>query len=311
MDIRTLAFRAPEGKPLLWKRPVCDCHWFYQFYLCGCPDQTTPGEGGRTEHQLSYAGCPIWHMPKVEQAVQLRNGFRHNPNPPVRLEPSILPFPCYRHLMESRAFLSPAELHAARKRLMDPRWNPAGAARVNGNIRKLQLFQQEGRTWEAKKRVREEEDDGLPPPPPRRRRMQPQRPILNPPSTQPPVRSRNHYTTLTWLLDEQSTDLWHLDGYRSHLPPLKDRQTKEEAEKTKKKREKDRLVLDASYDGPTHTGYFGGAYKIDAEVLHQARIANWHPPGGQSGLDLARAVGDLWAGWVARGGWWLGGRLTM
>ena len=524
MNIRTEPFRRPGKAPLLWNRTVCDCHWYYQFYLCGCPDRATPIGNGRTRHEPCYQGCEVWYKPLWEQVIKLSSGFRHNPNPPLRPEPSVLPFPCYRHLMESRIFLSAEELHTMRNRLMDPEWNPVRAARLNKNHKMLRRFQEQSSSWEDKKRVREEEDDGLPPPPPLRRRvLQPEteeviqlQPMLGdlmvglrrapddhhyidppapnaalvsppyswqipsgqvafptldgprifllpdgsdqdenwsqdsrsqnslgrsppppyvgppaytrspprpPPPTLPqgspppyretpyaastqqtardtsglspaaPHRSRGHFSSLTWLLEEQSIDLWRQDGYHWHSAPLKreDAITTSKQQRDKKKKQgttiptstlpplptrtlpplptstlpplptnltpttarktnpnavapEPPLVLDPAYDGPTHTGYFGGAYRTDSEVLHWARAVSWQRLAGADGLAWARRVGEAWAagGGLAQqggevlgqdllgqqrgqqqgqqqgqllggggGGWWLGGRFHM
>ncbi|KAK3290120.1 uncharacterized protein B0H64DRAFT_453040, partial [Chaetomium fimeti] len=481
MDIRTEPFRRPGKAPLLWNRTVCDCHWFYQFYLCGCPDRVTPIGNGRTRHEPCYQGCEVWYKPKWEQVINLTTGFRHNPNPPLRPEPSVLPFPCHRHLMESRIFLSAEELHTMRNRLMDPMWNP-----------------EQSSSWEDKKRAREEEDDGLLPPPPLRRRIlrpeaeeviqlqprlgdlvlelrctpddhhyidppapnagltpspryswqipsgqsafpipngrrvlltpsgpeqddnrsqqnsrqrSPPPPYIAPPAytrsppgpppalaapqelpppyvditpaapprasarnTSGPRRSRNHFSSLTWLLEEQAIDLWRQDGYHWHSAPVKREAITTTRKQQKKKKnqpssttlthtltnpnpspssppslpalpalaalateadpnpaadpEAAELIRDVLYDGPTHTGYFGGAYRTDPEVLHQARAVSWQRAGGAAGLAWARRVGEAWAASLlpppqgqgqgqgqfqggGGGGWWLGGRFSM
>ncbi|EAQ92137.1 hypothetical protein CHGG_00372 [Chaetomium globosum CBS 148.51] len=451
MDIRTEPFRRPGKAPLLWNRTVCDCHWYYQFYLCGCPDRATPIGNGRTRHEPCYQGCEVWYKPKWEQIIKLSSGFRHNPNPPLRPEPSVLPFPCHRHLMESRVFLSAEELHTMRNRLMDPMWNPVRSS-----------------TWEDKKRVREEEDDGLPPPPPLRRRIlqpeaeeiiqlqpmigglmlalrqtpndhhyidpptsstafpsplsypwhfpsgqsafldpdgprtfavpdesdeestqsrrslarSPPPPYVGPPaytrnpprpapppapprespppyietpssssaspqrSTQdaseprqnhPPRRSRNHFSSLTWLLEEQAIDLWRQDGYHWHSAPVKRERATPTTTTTKTPQTNNHnphpnlsatapLIRDVTYDGPTHTGYFHGAYRTDPAMLHQARAVSWQRAAGEEGLAWARRVGEACAeggvvlgggngsggGNGGNGGWWLlGARFHM
>ncbi|KAH6649574.1 hypothetical protein F5144DRAFT_588254 [Chaetomium tenue] len=476
MDIRTEPFRRPGKAPLLWNRTVCDCHWYYQFYLCGCPDRATPIGNGRTRHEPCYQGCEVWYKPKWEQVIKLSSGFRHNPNPPLRPEPSVLPFPCHRHLMESRVFLSAEELHTMRNRLMDPMWNPVRAARLNKNQKRLRRFQEQSSTWEDKKRVREEEDDGLPPPPPLRRRIlqpeaeeiiqlqpmigglmlalrqtpndhhyidapapstaftsplsypwhfpsgfpdpdgprtfavpdesdeestqsrrslarSPPPPYVGPPaytrspprpappatpprespppymeaassssastspqrSTQdpseaspnhPPRRPQNHFSSLTWLLQEQAIDLWRQDGYHWHTAPVKRERatpTTTTTTTTTKPSQPHKpnpnpnpnltppapLNRDATYDGPTHTGYFNGAYRTDPAVLHQARAVSWQRAAGEEGLAWARRVGEACAegvflpggggggsggggGGNGNGGWWLlGGRFHM
>ncbi|KAH6844821.1 hypothetical protein B0I37DRAFT_406456 [Chaetomium sp. MPI-CAGE-AT-0009] len=425
MNIRTEPFRRPGKAPLLWNRTVCDCHWYYQFYLCGCPDRVTPIGNGRTRHEPCYQGCEVWYKPKWEQVINLTTGFRHNPNPPLRPEPSVLPFPCHRHLMESRIFLLPEELHTMRNRLMDPVWNPVRAARLNKNHKMLRRFQEQGSSWEDKKRMREEEDDRLLPPPPLRRRIlrpeaeeviqlqprlrdlvlelrrtpddhhyidppapnaaltspppyswqnqqdshqrsrsppppyiappaytrsPPRRPLaLTPPRESPPPyadvtaaappaasarktsgrrRSRSHFSSLTWLLEEQAIDLWRQDGYRWHSAPVKREATTTTTTTTRKQQKNNNkknkkqgasttnpsspplskaepepepeeqaspLVRDPVYDGPTHTGYFAGAYRTDPEVLHQARAVSWQRAGGAAGLAWARRVGEAWA----------------
>ncbi|KAL2172282.1 hypothetical protein VTG60DRAFT_6660 [Thermothelomyces hinnuleus] len=223
-------FPPPPNAPFLWDRPVCDCHYYYQYYLCGCPDRYVATAGGRLKHIPSRQGCAIWYKPFIERLVHHNAGFRHNPNLPTRPDPSVLPFPCYRHLMESRIFLSPDELQPGRRTPHD------------------------------------------------------------------------HFSSLTWLLEEHSVDLWRQDGYYSRCPPP--------------------LPHDVRYDGPTHTGYFAGAYRTDPEVLHQARVASWGREFDELGVWWARRVKELWAEFVegsglgAGGGgigagFWMGGKLNM
>ncbi|KAL2179495.1 uncharacterized protein P884DRAFT_320393, partial [Thermothelomyces heterothallicus CBS 202.75] len=450
-------FPPPPNAPFLWARPVCDCHYYYQYYLCGCPDRYVATAGGRLKHIPSRQGCAFWYKPFIERLVQHNAGFRHNPNPPTRPDPSVLPFPCYRHLMESRIFLSPDELRAWRRRLSDPRWNPVSAARLNHNMSQLQKFQKESRLSQkqrgARKRARAgEEDDRLILPLPRKRKVLPPKskesrallmlsralitqhreldlyklppgdmrayacqqrahkgdrksPRDPEPSVQGIIRDTNlqaaelyrryfntfhgatheelsdawrklhnlqrilscdphsslplspvtlaqeletreagqakeaeteahspttrgcspmqalrllpqldpepepgrriphdHFNSLTWLLEEHSVDLWRQDGCYSRCPRP--------------------LPPDVRYDGPTHTGYFAGAYRTDPEVLHQARVASWGREFGELGVWWARRVKELWAEFVegsshdaggggVGAGFWMGGKLNM
>ncbi|KAK4146654.1 uncharacterized protein C8A04DRAFT_25574 [Dichotomopilus funicola] len=143
----------PPLQPLpFWQRAVCDCHYFYQFFLCGCPDHpfdptTTTGTNPNntnphlpSTHTPNFRPCAIAQAPKIDQLRHLLTGFRHNRTPPIRREPSILPFPCFRHLQEARQYLPPAALRGARKRLLDPKWNPVGVRRLNENYRGMVRF---------------------------------------------------------------------------------------------------------------------------------------------------------------------------
>jgi hypothetical protein len=408
------------------------------------------------------------YEPPWKQRMREKDGFQHNPNPPIWDDPSVLPFPCYRHLMEARVLLPPDTLRERRKRLMDPKWNPRSAARLNRNRRMMQQFMDEGSTWEVMKRIREEEDEASRPPPKVRRtrpetddvaesrrrlkeleleaerrdrerrgiphplgnfarrlekvttglslrsppahpsppaspsssdssspprsptfsaatspptspsslgssspppsptaktlfpprskarpiethpltliclstlslkgRLCPPPPAPSPPtnlSTDPPTAkfnpeptttnsnstlnpdslqvtplrrneskttpsTRDNYTSLTWLLEEQDIDLYALDGYQSHCPPP-----------PLERNRKDGIARYPQFDGYTHHWYHNGAYKLDEQVLFQARVANWRALGGgeEKVWEVARRVGEWFAreggnGWVGRG----------
>ncbi|KAK4150990.1 hypothetical protein C8A00DRAFT_17549 [Chaetomidium leptoderma] len=289
-------FPSPTTAPFLWHRPVCDCHFYYQYYLCGCPDRTAPMDAGHSCHVPCFQGCPMRYKPLWEQEMHHGYGFQHNPNPPTSSDPSVLPFPCYRHAVESCILLPPSALRNTRNRLMDPQWNPFSIQRKNRNMHMLQRFKDQGRSWEGKKRVREEEGDESSRRPPRKRRSKPETLELAHSSSS----SRNHFATLDWLLEEQSIDLWAQDGYRSRCPPPLAPREQQQQESG------DGMVRDVVFDGNTHRGYHGGAYKLDHDVLHQARVANWSWLGDREG-KLARAVGE----WFRAGGGWWGRGLSM
>lgn len=102
----------------------------------------------------------MYYKPAWEVLQHYHHGeFRHNPNPPVSNVFRVLPFPCYRHLMEARIFLPSKAFRNTRQRLMDPRWNPLVAARINTKRHQLRRFQDQGCNWESRKRLREVDDD--------------------------------------------------------------------------------------------------------------------------------------------------------
>ncbi|AEO67679.1 uncharacterized protein THITE_2129533 [Thermothielavioides terrestris NRRL 8126] len=148
------------GVPFLWEQYRCDCYKYFQFYLCGCPDLTIAKSGRPPEHQPSIRRCAMWYKPEWEQRQAASYRFEHKPDWDLPFkEPQVLPFPCYHHWNQSRIFLDPSALGDLGRRLDNPATNPPRAARWNRNIRALQHFQEQGRTWELKKRVREVLDD--------------------------------------------------------------------------------------------------------------------------------------------------------
>ncbi|KAK4240723.1 hypothetical protein C8A03DRAFT_41740 [Achaetomium macrosporum] len=302
------AFPVPPNASLLWERPACKCFRFRQFYLCGCPDRILP-RGRHAEHALSLFRCEMWYQPACLQEMARRAGFRHKRNPPITKEPHVLPFPCYRHLMESRVYLPPSELRRRRRVVVDPKRNRAIAESRNRPIRTLQEFQKESSDWETRKRLREENDDSAQPPQRKRKAPRSSSPPAPPSQPQLPTASRappydpslwrihttpkttpHHFSSLNWLLEEQSVDLWALDGYRSRCPLLP----------PPKEKRKDGLVTHHHFDGNTHTGYSRGAYKMDSDVLSEGWM-RWDPDGSQ-GKWARVIVGD----WFGKGGWSLG-----
>ncbi|KAL2024735.1 hypothetical protein VTK56DRAFT_5556 [Thermocarpiscus australiensis] len=155
-------FPTPANAPFIWQRPVCNCYYFYQFYLCGCPDRTVSRGSERSRHIPSFQGCDLYYKPKWEVDMQERYGFRHNANPAIINEIRILPFACYHHLIESRVYLPVAALQKTRRPLNDPKWNPVSAARANKNRHVIQRLREEGCCWESRKRWREEDQADYP-----------------------------------------------------------------------------------------------------------------------------------------------------
>ncbi|KAG7284196.1 hypothetical protein NEMBOFW57_010559 [Staphylotrichum longicolle] len=235
-----------HNAPFIWQRPVCGCHFYYQYYLCGCPDQTA-SDG---THTPSFRPCELRLAPQWQQDMHARYGWEHKANPPTSTEPSVLPFPCYRHLMESRVFLPPEKLREMRTRLMDPKWNPLSAARLNNNTHSLQRFQEDHMSQEYAKRLRDQDNDPTADEPPRKRYK-----------PEPANVGQARRTLAALSLKQQATDLWALDGYRHRHPAP--RPPREE-----------NGVRFPVYDGDTR-GYHGGAYKMDLEMLRMARVANW------------------------------------
>ncbi|KAK4124117.1 hypothetical protein N657DRAFT_377112 [Parathielavia appendiculata] len=78
--------------------------------------------------------------------------------------------------------------------------------------------------------------------------------------------SRDHFKSLSWLLEEQDVDLYALYGYQWRScpppPPLE-------------RHRGDGTARYPVFDGYTHRGHHHGAYKLDEQVLCQARVANW------------------------------------
>ncbi|KAL2115108.1 hypothetical protein VTJ04DRAFT_10771 [Mycothermus thermophilus] len=149
-----------QPPPFAWEMPTCTCHYYYQYYLCGCPDQTRPSNNSNNNNQPgvhipSLKRCDLYHQPFVVRLKYFLQGFRHNPNPPLRYEPSVLPFPCFKHTMDARVYLPPEALALERQRLLDPIANPVSAKRHNENTRKMKRFLDNGRTWEYLKRKRD------------------------------------------------------------------------------------------------------------------------------------------------------------
>ncbi|KAK4099852.1 hypothetical protein N658DRAFT_559980 [Parathielavia hyrcaniae] len=359
-----MAFPPHHQPPLPWERAACDCHYYYQFYLCGCPDLVARTNTSRVAHILSFQKCYIHYEPPWKQRVREKLGFFHNPSPPIADDPSVLPFPCHRHLMEARVFLPPSTLREQRQRLIDPRWNPLSAARLNRNRSAMRRFQDEGRAWETAKRMREEDDEtaAAAQPPLKVRRSGPEgddiaalrrrlgvlekqglvrdeqrrritpiefaedtfdeepssssshytkltapppKPEPNPPPFQPnkttsPTNNTtttknshssipNHFDSLTWLLEEQDIDLSALDGYQWRCrPSCNDPPCP-----------LDDVGMEVTrrypvFDGYTHRGYHGGAYRRDEQVLCQTRVANWQArgAGAERAWWWARVVGE-------------------
>ncbi|KAL1838182.1 hypothetical protein VTJ49DRAFT_2963 [Mycothermus thermophilus] len=388
-------FGTRNPRPFAWELPTCNCHYYYQYYVCGCPDQTRPNTD---VHIPSFKRCDLSYQPFLVRLKYWIQGFQHNPNPPLRNEVSVLPFPCFKHMMEARVFLSPEALALERQRLLDPRANPVSAARHNANTVKMRQFQDECRTWEFLKRKRDalekeeedekrtKDDDETSQPPPRKRRVLPdtavkastkkpvtrqlqattfadlvelvepssrKRQAINTPppilksSTQPQrpsprktvrfsdphtssssssssssttttTHKPNHYSTLTWLLEEPpfppSPSLSHLSSYHHHPPtnPLEHLQQiltrytppdPNQNQHTTSPPDISTTILPTHgpaavprvvYDGHTHRGYHGGAYKLDGEALHRARVLAWGRKGGERGVEAAEVVRRRW-----------------
>ncbi|SPQ25807.1 c5953738-8698-4f21-96ad-6387f3b1f31c [Thermothielavioides terrestris] len=276
------------GVPFLWEQYKCDCYKYFQFYLCGCPDLTIAKSGRPPEHQPSIRRCAMWYKPEWEQRQAASYRFEHKPDWDLPFkQPQVLPFPCYDHWIQSRIFLDPSALGDLGRRLDNPATNPPRAARWNRNIRALQHFQEQGRTWELKKRVREVLDD-----PSQRPSAPANQPYTNPLFAYfsiPPAKNQSHFSSLTWLLEEQRVDLWALDGYRWLHP-----QPQPQPEPQQQQQQQ---PCAPRFDGNTHRGYAGGAYRFDLETLECSRWANWHKWDEKG--RWARAVGD----WFSMGGW--------
>lgn len=115
-------------------------------------------------------------------------------------------------------------------------------------------------------------------------------------------RSRLHYARADdWLLEDAvRVDLDRLDGYRTLPQPRGGGEGQGRGKRPEHYCE---------YESYVHGGYQRGAYKLDGEVLEQARAANWwaEDPRGR----LARRVGEFFARGAGAGGWGYGRLLSM
>ncbi|KAK4113102.1 hypothetical protein N656DRAFT_828806 [Canariomyces notabilis] len=382
----------------IWDLPQCKCSYFYQYYLCGCPDRTISKGRGHSIHVPSFKGCPMYYMPLKQKLEYHKYGFRHNLNPPLDNEPRVLPFPCYRHMMEARIYIPAEAIKKAQQELTDPKLNAYSATWRNRKTHALLEQLKEWRDEELRKRAREEnkiirrrwqseirkklgpldehreleplakkrkadecndpvqdpeplrkspktdpekppspppspEPNSPPKPPPNQATPQPEpqkdaddppnqgfptlaefatwllgfNPYPSPPPSPPQPANPNpepndtplspplnalshkppsHYASLDWLLEEQQVDLTRQDGRSAAAPYLYgSRPLSSEPE------DSGGGGYYPRYEAAANTGYDGGAYKLDAEALNQARTANWwrRDPSGW----LARSVGGL------------------
>lgn len=117
--------------------PVCNCHTYYQFYSCGCPDQGYDSYGNPVP---STYLCHHYFAPLPEQIWDRGVGFQHrNPNAlPHSDVPRVLPFACFQHNNLAREVVRPEEVKARRAKFLEGRMNdPEAVAEVNNRIWKV------------------------------------------------------------------------------------------------------------------------------------------------------------------------------
>ncbi|KAK4161650.1 hypothetical protein QBC43DRAFT_323360 [Cladorrhinum sp. PSN259] len=131
--------------------PICNCHYFFQYHSCGCPDNITKGSQSPRyqKHIPSLRKCAVHFFPLHRQIDLTCRGFRHvppGPNLPFDNTPRILPFPCYKHQEECRITLSQSQMETRLKRMNDPLQNPRLRQNANKKLLEQQALRREHAT---------------------------------------------------------------------------------------------------------------------------------------------------------------------